>query len=160
MRIRPIGFCSRFFTALLSPLMRLISGAPFEAPQSTHFWNNQKLAQENIGKIHQSMRLSFQGNLGEEKSWLAFVPILGGWKNFVVLRPRKFYNQEWLVGWIAENNVFGISLVRIKGDVRLRLGPGDVQFFAIDADGCLIELKEVGRGEIGDNGPYCQTLLL
>jgi len=145
--------------------MRLISGAPFETPQSTRFWNNRKLTRESSEKIPRSMKLLCYGIPEEKKRWLGFtpifhIPILGGWKNFVVLKPRGSYNKEWHVGWITEDNVFGISLVPITGGVRLLLGPGDVKFFAIGAEGRLMELKEVGRGKIGDNGPYCQTLLL
>ncbi len=86
------------------------------------------------------------------------VPIFGGWRDYVVLSPYSV-NQEWHVGWIA-SDVCGISRIKLSGPVRMLLGPGDVEFFGIDMEGCQIPICKIGQGKIGDGGKYKRTPLL
>lgn len=89
---------------------------------------------------------------------LFHLPILGGWKNYVVLEPYC-KAQEWHIGWISED-VSGISRIKVRGPARLLLGPCNVSFFGINTDGYQIAIQKVGEGQIGDRGKYAQTPLL
>ncbi len=100
--------------------------------------------------------------IGERRwceSFVFHIPILGGWRNYVVLRPRE-PKGEWHVGWKV-NGKAGISRLRIKGPVRMLVGPGSVEFFGIDArTGTQRFIHDVGKGCIGNGGPYIRLPLL
>ena len=145
------------------PIMYVISGTLREIPQRTHRWNNTKLKPSEIRHFEDRWKVFCQGvETSGTRSWfwipLFHIPILGGWKDYVVLQPSDS-NQEWHVGWIASDTA-GVSRIKLHGPVRMLLGPGDASFFGVDVRGTQLPISEIARGHIGDNGPHKQVPLL
>lgn len=162
-QIRPIGRLAQIADLLMIPVMYIISGTLHEVPQRTHRWNNQRLQPEQVRYLTNHMKVSCGGIASAKPRFgmripLFHIPILGGWKDYVALRPQN-YNQEWHIGWITDD-VIGITQIKINGPVRMLLGPRDVSFFGITPKGDQLILKEIARGRIKDNGPYAHVPLL
>ncbi len=156
--------------AALVPFMKFIQGCG-EEPQRTHRWNNKKFrTAEERAVLNRSIMLSVPGDptafdRRRYCSWWSWVlvlifhiPILGGWREYVVLAPEDHHVGEWMPGWWAGNAV-GVSRLRIRGPVRLLRGPSETLFFGVDAHGCQIRLREIGRGRIGQGGPFAHLPL-
>lgn len=161
--VQPLGWLERFADVLMFPIMYIISGTFNEAPQQTHRWNNTKLKSEQIAHLRDDMKVFCEGiKSAGVRFWLKMpffhIPLLGGWKDYVVLQPVD-PTREWHVGWIADD-VAGVSRIKVRGPVRLLLGPGDVSFFGVNSEGDQIQLHEISRGRIGDGGKYSKTPLL
>lgn len=151
----PLGL---LLDTLVSLGMRVVSGAFSETPQRTHFWNNRKL--DSLDVDH-SMTVHISGDPEAcPRGIIRFhLPICGGWKKYIVIAPQVSVTQGWYVGWSCVD-VCGISKVRLRGRVRLLIGPGDFEVFGFDYFGHQIPLQEVGRGSIGSGGKYCKDVLL
>lgn len=161
--VRPLGWLERFADVLMLPIMYIISGTFSEVPQRTHRWNNTKLHSSQVAHLVDDMRVFCFGIKSAKIRWwfkipIFHIPIFGGWKDYVVLQPIDA-SQEWHIGWLA-HDVAGISRINVRGPVRVLLGPGDVTFFGINTDGDQIQIREVMRGTIGNNGPFARTPLL
>jgi hypothetical protein len=145
------------------PLMYLAAGTRKEAPQQTHFWNNTKLTYEVVRNLDQEMTVRCSGIRGEANvpALFAHIPILGGWRNYVVIAPVENPNETtWHIGWNTVR-VMGVSRIEVKGAVRVLVGPLYTSFFGINAaNGQQIAIREVRRGKIGDKGEYCKVPLL
>jgi len=89
---------------------------------------------------------------------LFHLPILGGWRNYVVLKPLD-PNTEWHPIWVAKD-VVGISQLTIKGAARLLLGPEPCRFYGVSTSGDQIKIIVVGFGRIGARGPFARLPLL
>jgi len=164
--IIPESVSGRVLTAALSLVKRLISGAPKESPQVTNFWNNRPLTETEFYQIKddflterqydpKAIKRKYRGDLRFH------IPILGGWKRYVVVTPRKGYVIEgyWHIGW-DERKSGGLSLVRIKGrQVRVLLGPNETAFFGLNRDGTQIPVEIIGSGQIGDGSMFSQLPL-
>ena len=86
--VRPLGPLARYVDAKLTPVMRALSGAPNESPQRTHIWNNTKLRTDQIAHLVFEDMVHCKGDPTATKLYPFFhIPILGGWRNYVVLRP-------------------------------------------------------------------------
>jgi hypothetical protein len=162
-RVRPLGRLARFADVLMTPIMYIISGTFREAPQQTHRWNNTTLKPEQVAHLGDGKKVFCSGVASAGvRFWLSIpffhIPLLGGWKDYVVLQPADT-NQEWYIGWLA-HDVAGVSRIRIRGPVRMLLGPGDVSFFGVNLEGDQIQLQEIGRGKIGDGGRFRNAPLL
>lgn len=157
--VKPLGFWARLADLLMTPIMYAVSGTLKEESQRTHRWNNTKLAEINWLCKTGLVRCEGIGKKRWYESLVFHMPIFGGWRNYVVLRPRN-PQGEWYVGWRVNGKV-GISRFRIKGAVRMLVGPDDVEFFGIDTrTGKQRFIHEVGRGYIGNGGPYSRMPLL
>jgi hypothetical protein len=78
----------------------------------------------------------------------------------VALQPKLAQQGHWFIGWTDHCTIAGVSLVPITGrKVRVLLGPDDVSFFGLDAEGYQIKVAIFGSGTIGDGGPYAQLPL-
>ena len=152
---------------LLIPLMYFLSGTLSEGPQRTHRWNNKKLTRTEAMQLASESQLVVRVGVASRQRPRFFykipifhMPIFGGWKNYMVFEPCSKTQGEWHIGWIAED-VCGVTMINLKGLVRMLLGPGDVIFFGIDAmTGEQIPIQMVGRGRIGDEGPFADLPLL
>lgn len=157
------GLIGRIADYLMLPVMYILQGNFSEVPQRTHRWNNLHLESHDIDGFDSSMIETVSGNASANRRWfgpipLFHMPILGGWKEFVVLKPRH-EKGDWFVGWLVED-AFGLSKIPIRGKVRLGIGPKQAQYFAIDREGKQIDIDIVGKGVIGDAGEFSKTPLL
>lgn len=84
-------------------------------------------------------------------------PICGGWRHYVVLQPID-YTPEWYVGWLSED-ANGVSLLPNKGPVRVVEGAKPASWFGITKNGRQIPLRLLGKGRIGDGGPFANIPL-
>lgn len=163
--VPPLGKVARGADILMSPLMRLISGAPTEAPQRTHQWNNRKLRIEKTFDLDTGLTVRHPGIPSEgAKCGIRFhVPILNGWTKYIVLQPVE-PGKIWHVGWITTDKQgyrCGVSRIPLLGAVRMLIGPEKVSFFGIEASRFTqIGLEEIGQDVIGSGGPYSQLSFL
>ncbi len=164
LKVEPLGFAARCADALMVPVMYAVSGTPFESPQRTHRWNNQRLRREDTRHILLTEGAFCSGCRDEipAQGVRSHMPVLGGWRNYVVLRAWKYWG-DWHVGWKTDKAV-GISRIPICGPtgcVRMLVGPEDVVFFGIrPQDGRQIRVIAISMGQIGDGSKYCRVPLL
>ncbi|HCC05094.1 TPA: hypothetical protein DEP58_02190 [Patescibacteria group bacterium] len=161
--VKPQGWFGRMADAVMVPCMYLVSGTFHEAPQRTHVWNYRKMTQEEVMRPFSRKMVKVEGIKGEyEPDDVLFpflhVPILFGWRNYVVLKPQAM-SKTWFIGWVCEDDTGGISKIPLRGKVRMLIGPHEVEFFGIE-NGRQIKLLECGRGKIGNGGAYCKVPLL
>lgn len=163
-RVRPQSGYEKLFDWGMTPLMYFLSGTLEEIPQRTHFWNNRKLHPGEVVGLKERDVVIASGSGCVERWKYGFpifhAPILGGWNEYIVLEPSINPSQSWYVGWISNDEVSGVSRVQIKGSVRLLLGNGSTKFFGLNVGGVQIKIHEMGRGRIGDGGPFSQLPLL
>jgi len=146
---------------ILIPVMHLISGTTKESPQKTHYWNNRSLSPREMDAINPIDALYFPGvpsRFHSQRNPLFHIPILGGWREYVVLEPTN-HSGSWHVGWKSFRSG-GISRIPLLGPVRTLLGPRDVYFFGINEEGEQIPLRLLGKGTIGKSGPFAKIPLL
>lgn len=160
--VQPLGWLACTLDVLMVPIMCIISGTFREVPQQTHAWNNTKLKPEQVQHLKIEMKVYCGGIKSVKERWwsklpLFHIPIFGGWKDYVVLRPTD--DQVWHIGWVA-HDVIGVSRIAVKGPVRVLLGPEATSYFGLDAKGKQIKLSELSRGQIGDGGTFKNTPLL
>lgn len=162
--VEPLGRLAHFADVLMIPIMYIASGTFREAPQRTHRWNNTKLDPQEVKHLRDEMKVFCDGVSSEAQARFVFgipvfhIPIVGGWKEYVVLQPSDV-NEKWHVGWIPPDEP-GVSRLTVCGPARVLLGPGAVSFFGVDTEGNQIPIHEIARGRIGDNGPYANVPLL
>ncbi len=158
--IQPLGRGAKIADTLMWPIMYVLY--MFEpAPQRTHFWNNQKLLAGEASFLREGGMLYYEGipTAAARFNWriipIFHMPIFGGWRDYVVLEPRaKLRRETWHIGWIAADGCTGVSQIPLDGPVRVLLGRDPVRFFGLAEDGSQISIKEIGRGRIGDHGPF------
>ncbi|MEI6649814.1 MAG: hypothetical protein WCL23_00070 [Candidatus Moraniibacteriota bacterium] len=161
LKITPQGLLSKLADLLMVPLMYLVSGTIRESPQWTHRWNNVHFAPAAFPKLNDAMTVTTDPmpEALPGRTLVRFhIPILGGWKDYVVLVPER--ESRWHIGW---NNHLGggVSRIVLSGPVRMLRGPGSATFFGIDADtGEQIPIRLIGTGRIGDLGGFAKVKLL
>lgn len=156
----------RVFDHLMSPLMRLISLAPFESPQESHAWHAQKLDDANIRSLDEQKCVKVRGDdpsiIKTGEGALFHIPLIGGWKNYIVLQTESG-GSAWHVGWIVRDSetheVIRAELHKLplcNPRVRMLIGPPErtTTFFAVNEDGAQLRTEEVGRGKMGDGSVY------
>ncbi len=161
--VPPLSKAARFFDWLLTPVMYLLAGTFSESPQKTHPWNNKKLTADEVQKLAPSRMIHSGGNAAARRRWiwklpLFHAPIFGGWRDYIVIQPFDPH-AEWHVGWVGKD-VAGVTQVKLYGPARVLIGPEEVSFFGLNRRGQQIPLVVVGRGEIGERGPFAKLPLL
>ena len=63
------------------------------------------------------------------------------------------------MGWIA-GDVVGVSRIKLRGPVRVLLGPGDGLFFGVTAKRVQVPIYLIGTGRIGKHNLHEQIPLL
>jgi len=163
--VPPLGRVARTADALMVPVMYLVSGTLSEKPQRTHRWNYRKIPIEKTFALDRAQMISHPGIPSEGARWgIRFhIPILNGWKKYVVLQPVE-PGKPWHVGWSTTNKHgfnCGVSRIPVFGAVRMLIGPEKVWFFGVATDRFTqIALEEVGQDSIGSSGPYAAMPLL
>ena len=159
-RIAPYTLREKRMDASMHLLMRLLSPRG-ESPQLTHWWNNLDVPPEAARALEPDLMPSVLGDPRAPQRrgvWdLRFH--LGWWAQYVVLKPVE-YQGHWHLGWSSPSGT-GVSQLSFDGSVRALIGPNNVAFFGIAvATQRQIKLQEVGRGRLGDMGPFRQVPLL
>jgi hypothetical protein len=146
--------------------MYILQGTCRESPQRTHRWNNKKFRTDaELEYIRALPKISFKGISHEKSRWLGLIPlfhmpIFGGWKKFVVLRPQSS-TGNWFIGWLpTDGDSAGVSQIPLSGAVRVTIGDGDVEFFALNRSGEPLKLVQIGDGNIGQAGEFSEISLL
>ncbi len=160
--IRPLGRVAKTVDSCMSPLMRLVSGAILETPQSTHRWNNTKIHQDHCTHLCSDWMVKIEGLTSAKQAWFGklpvfHLPVIGGWKQYVVLQSTN-PQLKWYVGWVTEE-VCGFSRIPAVGPVRTLIGPSNVQFFGLNAAGYQTPICQIGTGIVGDGGQWCKLPL-
>lgn len=160
-RIHTQGPLGEFADWLMLPLMYAAQGTVWEAPQRTHFWNNQKLMRHQL-EIDSDLCIHHMGDeTANERLWFGLprfhIPILGGWRRFMVLEPS--IDVTWQIGWRTDD-AFGISMIPLNGPVRVTIGPDMSSFFGLRRDGSQLPLRRMGEGLIGEAGRFRHIPLL
>ena len=156
--VPPLGWFARTGDKLMTPIMYLLSGTFSESPQQTHIWNNKKLSPREISHLKEEGMVSHQGDPLTALDFRFHMPILDGWKNYVVLKPVG--TSCWHVGWLTDTSLGGISQIPLGCPVRVLIGPSPVKWFGVDLNGEQIPIREIATGRIGDRAPYAKHPLL
>lgn len=159
--VPPLGRLARLADAAMNPIMVCLSGAPNEAPQRTHRWNNRRLTEKDTDFLEPAHMMTFDGIQRQIKRGRVrfHLPIFGGWRQYVVLEPVGG-KRDWHVGWVT-GGVRGVSQIRLNGPVRLLRGPEPISFFGICAHNYFqIGICWVWSGVIGEGGFYSRVPLL
>lgn len=148
---------------LMLPVMYFLQWTFSEVPQRTHRWNNTKLPATAIVDFKSEDTVTVSGDKDAKRRWfgpfpLFHMPLFGGWDEFVVLAPKEL-QTEWYIGWLPFDTI-GVSQIPLKGSVRVLVGPKQVQFFGVDADGSQISVEVVGKGVVGKAGQFKKVPLL
>lgn len=157
------GIIGKIADYLMTPIMYVLQGNFREVPQRTHRWNNMHLKNKDISGLDAVLVETVPADERTSSWWIGpiphfHMPILGGWKRFVVLAPKE-PQEEWFVGWVL-SDALGLSKIPLTHSVRLGIGPLPLQFFAVDAHGRQIDIDIVGYGEIGKAGQFSKVPLL
>jgi len=154
------GSIGRFFDWFFTWFMFLLQGNFKEVPQITHFWNNIKLSKRELSDISNNgvVHTAGSSSVGPRVPYSYLPRMRKGWCEFLVLEPRENKEEIWFVGW-STDDARGISIIPVRGKVRLLLGTGSVWFFGLDSEGSQIPITNIGHGKIGDAGKFSRTPL-
>lgn len=163
-KVKPQSSISKIADVLMIPVMYFLQGNVREIPQRTHLWNYQTLQASETGELNPAYSVTLDKDPSAIRQFIRLIPIfhmplLGGWKNFVVLQPLDPVHTYWNVGWML-GNLVQASRIPIRDKVRLLTPPSPVQFFAIAEDGTQLPLHIVGQGSIGRAGEFAKIPLL
>lgn len=145
---------SHWLDWLLQPVMYWLQADWRSLPQETHVWNNARFPEKSVRWLSVKQIVTVASDpTATEAYWWQMLPIFhmprfGGWQRFVVLQPKVAGFSSWYIGWVTPEFA-GISLLPLRGPVRLLRGPSTVTFFAVGADGQQIDLQQVGEGRLG-----------
>lgn len=164
--VRAQGPLGRWVDRKFEVVMRYVSGASNEAPQTTHRWNNHHLAEECVAHLNPEWMVAHQGDPSSRK--LPRVPVLagalahltryGGWQRYLVLEPET-ESHEWHIGWRWPGGA-GVSRIKTNGPVRVLVGPGPTEWFGVSArTNVQIPIKRIGEGHIGHAGQFTNVPL-
>lgn len=168
--VRPRGRIPRLADELCEPFMRWVSGAPDEAPQETHRWNNVHVAVAAVAhlKIEWMVTRSRGDPTAKEfpailSGTLAHLTRFGGWTSYIAVEPCE-EGECWYLGcrWPGNGIYNGAMISRIAtfGGVRGLVGPGPAEWFGISAwSHEQIPLRKIGEGKIGDGQPLTRLPL-
>lgn len=155
---------SRLSDVLMIPVMYLLQGTVRESPQVTHYWNNVKFPATTFRHLDSEAMVSVSADVKAVPRWLLLLPIfhmpiLGGWKRFVVIEP-VVPQDCWYVGWVPGDTA-GVSQIKLTGGpVRLLQGGSHVFFFGINEHGEQIQIRQIGEGVVGKAGVFSKVPLL
>ncbi len=159
--VEEVPFYFRFVDYLMIPIMWALAGFKMESPQESHKWHIQKINNIKITDNKSVAVIGDDKSRFDNKTLLIHIPVLGGWKNYVVLKAENYKNY-WFVGWkvkfLNENrqDYCEVQKLRIHSQyIKVLKGISDSQkiFFGVDSEGKPIKLKNVGEGTLGD-GKY------
>ncbi len=147
----------------MMPLMVAMQWTVKESLQRTHFWNNHKLSSSEVVLLQEKLMVSHPGDreAGMSRKFglpVFHMPAWGGWKHYVVLEPSA-YNHHWYVGWKTSSHTAGVSLIPLKGPVKMLVGGEQTSWFALNAVGDQIAIQAIGGGQLGAGGKFAKLPL-
>lgn len=153
----------RLLDCVLYPIMVLLNGFNGDSIQETHPWHGININTDQIPKnkrlmIKKDVTAKYENNdKSLIKRWLFHAPILGGWREYVVIKNKDFIDGVgWFVGWISDDANKNISLGqlhRLKIDVpviKVLRGTKDVEFFAVNEERNVLSIEVSDFGMVGD----------
>ena len=160
--IVPLSETERSWDRRMEGVMRWVLNAPGEEPQKTHFWNNRHLKLGEAATLKAELMVKSSGSPRSAHAPSPFHHFgrrfKCGWVDYAVIEPDG-YEGVWYIGWTWDGGQ-KVSRIPIVGRARTLEGPGPANFFGIDASGRQIKLRLVGRGRIGEGGPFAKDPLL
>jgi hypothetical protein len=145
------------------PLMFVLGGWRRDSVHETHCWHNQVIDKSEINSSLSVVVTGDDDRTGVKTNHvlplpLFHIPILGGWRNYVVLQVQSDA-RYWHVGWIHRACTPGSRLLATVQRLRivdrkvkvLTQAVGFVtEFFALDPVGGQLPLSVVDNGILGD----------
>ena len=161
-KIKPLNKLERLADILMTPIMYLVSGVFSESPQKTHLWNNIKISENEAEELNITLMQKVDGvpNKVTKNSGIRFhCPIIGGWREYVVICPVNSEIKDWYAGW-HNKQITGISRIKLSGSVRLLIGFDQTFFFGISTEGEQIPIRVIGCGRLGIKSQFSTRPLL
>ena len=129
MKPKSLSSAWRVLDICMAPVMRFISGAPFERPQESHHWHAQRLSENEIRTVDINLAVIIAGNdrarINTGKGPLFHIPLIGGWRNYAVLEVQSsasVWHIAWIVRDIKTNEVVRADIHKLPiSDRRVRL---------------------------------------
>lgn len=171
MVLREYTFLMKVFDWFMVPLMWVASGFTTDSLQKTHAWHVQRVSPANFSQFIHSHK-SLVKVKGDDGTWMKkknrvffHVPILGGWRNYVVLAPLDSVGSDgWRIGWvtISPRKEYAVNKIPLHGPVKMLVGPESQEHVFIGIEtyedltpskhllGRQIPLVVIGRGVNGD----------
>jgi hypothetical protein len=161
--VRELSLLERALNRALSPLMYIAGGLKRDSVQETHAWTCQPLRTDQLDP---ALGAEVRGDDESKASNSRFpfprfhVPILGGWRSFVVLQV-ELDSLPWYVGWlhirVPERSKRRMELQRLPirdRAVRVLKHPtGFVTLFVgYDSLGRQIPVRLIAEGRLGLGG--------
>ena len=163
MKVKRLSRFTNVADQVMRPVMFALGGFKQDSIQETHFWHNQAI---DRSEIDESLTVLIHGddNHARIRTNRVFpipmfhIPILGGWRNYVVLRVGGDV-PYWHIGWMHRTCAPGSRLLATVQ--RLRITDRDVkvltqsvgfvtEFFAFAPSGEQLPVSVVDRGKLGD----------
>lgn len=148
------GTLATLADALILPVMPLVTPRG-DSPQLTHWWNNLKTKRPEVHHLDNGAMVACAGD-PDAKGRLGWWDVrfhLGGWSRYVVLEPTDC-NDEWYVGWISGDRA-GASQIPVSRRVRMLIEQNGATFFGVRATNYgQIRLHQIGKGRLGNYGPF------
>ena len=166
MTFTPQGALGHIADMAMAPLMYLFQGNCKGVAQRTHVWNNQKYCGARyVHAVSDDFTVYDEGNSAEKSRGVVrfHLPIVGGWKKFLVIGPVLQEHAPWHIGWHnwdSGGEFAGVSLVPVVGCIRVLQGDMPMRFFGILPQGDQVPVTLKGFGHIGQAGAYAQLPLL
>lgn len=156
--ILPVKKHEQILDAVLYPMMWIGANFGQDSIQHTHPWHTRKLTDLEVEYINPELNLYIEGseqvNTLNKRNPLFHLPLLGGWKNYVVIE-NPLYNEEliipWHIGWIYNNQAEIHKLPIQSAHIKMLTGPmgHTTTFFAI-SDGIQIPIASKDTGKLFD----------
>lgn len=162
LKVRPQGSFGRWLDVRFESIMRFVLGVPIEATQKTHRWNNHHLKEGQVAHLFANWMVGHSGDPHARKlppvtilaGALSHATRFGGWQRYLVLAPQDPDAGLWYIGWRWKGGA-GVSRISVATPVRVLIGPGPTEWFAIKAsDDHQIPLNKIGEGKIGESGQF------
>jgi len=152
--IEPLPQWARVVDWLLLPIKHVASGTFFFGgrPQQPHSWHVQIVPPEAFAALDKDIMVSHDGDPAATRRCvlglsMAHLPILGGWRHFVAVRPVDPI-CAWHIGWSTKEGVF-INRTPLYTAIRKMVGPDKVYVFGVCAKtGKQIALKRICGGRL------------
>lgn len=131
--------------------MVILSGFSGDSIQKTHPWHSLNIDRATITP-NNALKVNGRDISKIKDVWcgLFHMPIFGGWKSYVVLKPKKPI-KVWFIGWKTKR-LCQINIIPLSGMVKMltSIKGTETLFFGMDKDKNIIELEVVDFGENGD----------
>lgn len=157
LNVRRQGRVGCWIDSKMEKIMLHLSGTTNELPQRTHRWNNHHLNIEDVSHLRTDWMVYHSGDPSAKKfpnipivrGALSHLTRYGGWKRYLVINPLTDYTH-WYIGWKWSGGA-GVSRIPNSKSAKVTVGPGECQWFGIDAEwDTQIPLQIIDSGYIGD----------